>query len=509
MANGLSCKTFGEFLIRRSEHLDSKVYTDITPTDGWIAHVATGVFEAFDGTSHTFDRLRRVYPDLSGCWRPVVHGNCLGTPCDPPRKKIGMGFDRDSYQLQEQAFATDVFCLDAITTADRAEAQFAYFVENLRNTTNIVISDRLKNEAWRGAGTIVAAANPPVNITVEENDTCTEIVPSELPSCMVTIQMLQRFIQPLMLDGALGEGPDKMPMFEYVTDQETAWRLREGNAELQAMYRFTDFTKGGDLYKYGVTDAIGNFMIRVDRFPTRYQLLADGVTLQKLFPYTNVTAFVGIKGQKNQQWMDAYYQWDFIWNRNAMKSLLRQSGKVNPNMPFGNQNYGGDWKFVMHDLGEDENGCVYDNSDENKGRFQAKFSFATLWARPEWVVAILTLRSRSCITCITPCSEDPGYVEQDYNSANEPCANPTIEIDVVALGDGETYSISADDESITCNGVPVVHDASGALADIDAVVVWLNANVGSLGTFSAVGNASPILLDGSTCNTVSITIVAS
>jgi hypothetical protein len=109
MAGNLSCKQFTDFLIRRSEHLDDTIIKDITPTDGWIGHVSTGSFPALDGISHTFDRIARVYPDLSGAWEDVAVDSCITTssPCDPTEKKIGFGSIRDSYNLQRKSYGTD------------------------------------------------------------------------------------------------------------------------------------------------------------------------------------------------------------------------------------------------------------------------------------------------------------------------------------------------------------------------------------------------------------------
>src|SRR5688500_17117688 len=99
----ISCRSFTDFLVRRAEHLDAEIIKDITPTDGWIGHVSTGRFQAFDGVNHTFDRINRVQPQI-GCWQDVTVGNCIGTPCDPTEKKIGFGYTRDSYKLQQAAY---------------------------------------------------------------------------------------------------------------------------------------------------------------------------------------------------------------------------------------------------------------------------------------------------------------------------------------------------------------------------------------------------------------------
>lgn len=493
----LTCRQFTDFLIRRTEHLDEQIIKDIQPTDGWIGHVSTGLFPTFAGNEHTFDRVNRVFPDLSGCWQDMVHGSCIGTPCDPEEKKIGLGSTRDSYKLQRRSYGTDLFCFDQILSADRAKEEFSMLVQNLKEATNIIISDRLRTEALRIAATKVVSDQNVSTFTFTTNDDCTQIVPSTLPSSKLTISILQRQVYPLMLNGYLGANPNMPPMFELVTDIETAWNLRENNPNLASMVQFRDFVSGGAMFKFGITDSIGNFGIRNDLFPLRYQLLGDGQTLQRVFPYRNVPATNGIKSVVNQAYIDARYQIDFIWNRMAMRSLVRDTAEVNSLMPFAKRDFGGKWQFVMDNLGADSNGCVINNERRNKGKFIADFSFATKAERPEWAVAILSLREPTCVTVQTPCTDDPGYVTQDYSSANDIC--PTnIEFDLSGV---ETPYVVGD---VTCNGVPVDHDASGNLANMDALVTWLNDNLGSLGTWSGTGTT--LTLSDTTCSSVTIDI---
>lgn len=494
----LSCRQFTDFLIRKTEHLDEDIIRDIQPIDGEIGHYETGPFPAFAGTEHTFDRVNRVYPDLSGCWEDVVAGSCLGTPCDPTEKLIGMGSTRDSYKLQTKSWGTQLFCFDNVLSADRAKIEFANLVKNLRDATNIIVSDRLKTEYIRISETKVVADGSLSPFTFTSNDDCTEIVPSVLPTCKLNITMLQRLVYPLMLNGYLGSTPGMPPMFTFVTDIETAWALREGNPTLLGMVHFADFVKGGAMFKYGITDSIGNFAIRNDMFPPRYQLLGDGTTLQRVYPYTNEPTTNGIRSRPNQAYIDARYQISRIHHRQAMRHLTRESAQINSEMPFARRDFGGKWQFVMDNLGADANGCVINNERRNKGKFIADFAFATKAERPEWAVSILHLREPACIVCEQPCTDDPGYVTQDYSSANEVCPS-VFTFDITAEA---PYVVG----EISCNGVPVVHDASGNLADIDALVTWLNDNVGHLGTWSAEGNASPVILTGSTCSDVEMAV---
>ena len=113
----LTCRSFTDYLSRRSEHLDDLIIRSLHPIDTWIGHVATGRFKAEDGVEHTFDPNENVFPDLRGAWEDVTAASCVGQPCDPSTTKIGLGFTRDSYKLQRKSYETDLFCFDQILSA--------------------------------------------------------------------------------------------------------------------------------------------------------------------------------------------------------------------------------------------------------------------------------------------------------------------------------------------------------------------------------------------------------
>lgn len=487
-------------LIRRAEHMDNNIIKDITPTAGWIGHYSTRPFPAGEGVSHTFNRINRVWPDLSGCWRDRIAASCVGNPCDPVEKKIGFGSTQDSYILQDANFGSDLFCYDLVMSADFAKQEFAGYVESLRDSTSIIQSDRMRYQAFLGAGNKVLAA--PVDgvlpdFTITANEDCTILTPSAFPTSVLTNEMLQRQIEPMKLNGYFGKIPDMPPIGELVTDLSTQWNLIQGNPTTQALFRFTDFVSGGALYKYGITNAVGNFGLRIDDHQLRFQRV--GNTLQRVFPYTNINATRGIKGIVNDAYLTAHYHAHFIWHRMAVAQLTLTPESINPMMPFAKRDFGGRWQFVMDNLGADANGCVIDNSRRNKGKFIADFSNAIQWLHPEWVTVILSLSKYACVVVAESCQEDPGYVYQNYSSANDLCPEATLSFTITATAPLEV-------NQVTCNGVPIAQDASGSLADVAAVVTWLNANMSSLGTWAQVGATNEITLSGTTCSDVGLTV---
>ena len=508
----IPCTKFGDFLSRRSEHLDDEILRSLHPYDTWIGHVSTGQFPTQAGVEHTFDRFENVFPDLSGAWENVEASGCVGTPCDPSSKVIGMGFTRDSYRLQRKAFETAIFCWDLILSADRAKQQYAAFVEVLRRSTTIINSDRLRHEAVRIAGQKWATANNTLTaITAYWDSTGTILNVSTKPTSKMSPRHLQRRVMPQTLLGALGKDIDKnsAPMLEFVNDPESINDMIEGNSQLSEFWRFKDFdSAGSDYYKYGWTGKIGNYGMRADCMPLRFLDLqtqnADGThQLRLVFPYNNTAATEGIKEVLNDDFINAHYQANFIWHRKAMTSLVRDTTSINPMMSYGARDFGGKWKFVTNNMtcGVDDNGnpIAVNNERQNKGKFIADFSYATQAKYPEFAELFLTLREPACVVDLPTCSADPGYPAQDYSSANDACPTENIVLTVLPLlSAGGTYEIIAN--SIQCNGIPIVHAAITGTSTLDDLVAELTAKVGALGTWA---NATPnITLTGTACNSI-------
>jgi hypothetical protein len=507
----IPCTKFGDFLSRRSEHLDDEIIRSLHPMDTWVGHVATGQFPAQSGVEHTFDRFENVFPDLTGAWEDVQAAGCVGTPCDPTQKTIGMGFTRDSYRLQRKAFDTALFCWDLILSADRAKQQYSHFIRTLRRASSIVTSDRFRHEAVRIAGQKWATANNTlVPITAYWDTTGTILNVSTKPTSKMSSRHLQRRVHPQILYGALGEdiNHNGAPMLEFVNDMESLWDLLEGSPTLSDHWRFADWDDAAKYQKYGWTGKVGNYGIRADSMPLRFLDLqtvnADGThQLRLVFPYTNVAATEGIKESVNDDYEAAQIQTNFIWHRRAMTSLVRDTTAINPMMPFGARDFAGKWQFVMDNLtcGTDVNGnpIAVDNARRNKGKFIADFSLATKSEYPEFAELFLTLREPACVVDLPPCADDPGYPAQSYTSSNDACPTEDVVLTVLPLlAAGGTYEIIAN--SIQCNGVPIVHAAITGTSTIATLVTELNSKVGALGTWA---DATPnITLTGTACDSV-------
>lgn len=521
----ISCTQFADYIARKVEHLDDNIIMSMHPLDSqWVGHVSTGRFPAEQGVEHTFDRFENVFPQL-GPWSDVQAASCVGTPCDKSSTKIGLGFTRDSYKLQEKSYETDLFCWDLILSADRATQQFAHFVRVLRRISTIVWSYRFRTEALRICKfRWVCGSNTLVPVTATWNAAMTQLTltpvtagQDSLPSSQLTARHLQRRVDPQIRAGAEGGTIIKnaQPMLELVTHMETVWNLVEGDSNLTDHWRFNQFSDGQKYYKYGWTGQVGNFGLRADAYCLRFNIrshnAATGVTvLDVVYPYTNIAATEGIKEDVNDDFDNAPVQINFVWHRKAMTSLVRDAKAINPEMPFAARDFAGKWQFVMDNLtcgtGVDANGVEFpipvNNERRNKGKFITDFGGAIKAEYPELAEAFIALREPACIIDIPTCADDPGYPAQDYSSANEPCATDDVVITttpIINTGTG-TYEVAAN--SIRCNGMLIVHEAITGSATLAALVIEMNSKLSAMGTWAVAG--TDITLTGPYCSSIEI-----
>jgi len=439
----ISCAAFSNIIARRTEHLDEELLYDITPIGNLNSMVETGTFQPFDGSSHTYDRFNRVAVNQSADWADVNDKCCIGTPCDPTETKICFGSTRDEYHLETKSFATDLFCYDQMLTMDRAKEWYANAVTQLKDAQQLIVGNRIRTEMFRIAGYhwLAGGGNAsgltPFTITSDTNN-LTDITITGLPTSKLVVNMLKRRLQTQILNGATGKmAMDQPPSLEVLTDMETIWELIQGDTNVSDHWRFEEFAFGSvEFNKYGWSGRVGNFNLKADLHPIRFQILANG-HLQQVFPYENIQASgssadgwcSGIKGIVNEVYINAPIQATFIWHRRAMKQLVLDAAQVHPMMPFVPRSFGGKWQFVMDNLtcgtAVDANGLIIpiavDNSRRNKGKFIADFKFSTKKQYPEFAEVFLHLRESAIVVEVPPCDAGPAYVTQQYDSACLTC----------------------------------------------------------------------------------------
>ena len=439
----ISCRQFTNIIARRTEHIEDEILKDITPIGNINGMVEVGTFKPFFGTTQTFDKFNRVAVDQSVAWADVSDADCHGTPCDPDETKLCFGSDRIDYALQTKSFATDLFCYDQMLSMDVAKAHYANAVEQLKDAQQLIIGNRIRTEMfaiaqykWLAGGGNASGLTP-FTYTFTGNHIILTIAGGALPTSKMVVNMLKRRLQTQMLNGAIGKmAKDQPPLLEVMTDMDTIWDLIQGDSNTADKWRFDHFDSGSVEYnKYGWSGRVGNFNLKADIHPMRFQVLANG-TLNQVFPYVNTAGggTFGLKGIVNQAYIDAPIQALFIWHRRAMRQEVLDATQIHPMMPFVPRSFGGKWQFVMDNL---TCGTVtvdgvtvpiaVDNSRRNKGKFIADFKFATKPQFPEFAEVFLHLRENACVVEVPPCDDGPVYVTQDYSSECAPCEELTVE----------------------------------------------------------------------------------
>jgi hypothetical protein len=97
---------------------------------------------------------------------------------------------------------------------------------------------------------------------------------------------------------------------------------------------------------------------------------------------------------------------------------------INPEMPFGARDFGGNWKAVLAETcGTDVNGnpIAVDNKRKNKVQWFADFQYYIRPLHVEFLESIFHRREASCVPEISTCAATPGYITQSYNSCDPTC----------------------------------------------------------------------------------------
>lgn len=432
----ISCQAFTDILIRRSEHLDDEILRDATPQDSLVGSIETGKFSSEDGVSHTFDTFNRVFPDMSTAWEDVNINSCIGSPCAQSETQIGMGTTRQSYKLQRKRYASQLICYDLTMSADKATEQYANYVRMLKESTLIINSNRIINEYFRNAGQKWVATTTALQaITYTETGDLITVTPSTMPTSQLTVNHLEQRVDYQLLSGALGEVvKGQPPEIQVLASMETIRSLMQTDQAKFANWRFTDFeTASVEYYKFGWKGRVGNFVLKATIFPMRFNFQPGTGVLKRVFPYVNIAASQGIKGDVNAAYLTAPVEATFIWHQRAMKILMLNPTSINPNMPFAARDFAGKWMFKTNNIScgtataKDANGndiqipIMVDNTMGNQGKFVSEFVYATKPQFPKYAEVILALRAPACIAGAIPCGIDYTYATQSYNSANTPC----------------------------------------------------------------------------------------
>jgi hypothetical protein len=436
------------------------IIEDLRPTDGWLLNISTGTTPMGTPVEITQDRFRSVWPNTTKTWSRVVANGpgCVGNPCDPTEHQIGWGADRLTYFAEQQTWGTPLLCYDQDMHITHAMEHVDQIInEILRPATTAISSNFLrkrhvywakqKNTANSNLDQFTyvwTLAGP--NADEEQYFDCS-VPPTNV--FKLVPQMLQNRFAPLMRRGYAGKNPFKetVAFIELVTDMDTLWDLDKLGGQqgvgggdtpnVLGNWRFENFDAANKFWRYGFTGQIGNYLARVDEMGLRFNYVTDlgaasapnRYRYQIVLPYKNsittgAGSSAGLGSDSNPDFDRAHFAISHIHHKMGMELLVPDARPLNPEMPFGHRDFGGKWRFAMHDLGADSNGVAIGNKWENKGQFIAWFKYYIRPKHYEFLEAFFHQREQFCIPNISTCSSDPGYPAQVYTSTLPLCPVP-------------------------------------------------------------------------------------
>lgn len=497
---------FTNLLVTQLPVYTDEILRDIRPTDGLLGHISSGQWDPFSGTTQTKDRFRNVKANVTKRWEPINDASCEDAPCDPTEHEICWGWDRTTFTQERQSWRSQMLCFDQMISATKAVEHIEQIVgEVLRPATSDIGSFYVRKKSLDLAGNKLLANNTMSPFTWTWNpvgDSEVYATPSAFPTSKLTPEMIQRQLPRMRNRGYFGKwtndpfwgGYDQFA--ELLTDDDTVWELDKlaSNQRISDLWRFNMWDAAHKYYEYGMGGQIGNYMTHVDPFALRFNRV--GSQLQLVLPFRNDPATVGLGSDDNPDYHDAQYQISFIWHRFAWRLKVQQLQSINAMMPFLVRGLNGQWNFAIDDLGADCNGRPIANYRKNKGFFYADFRWGAEPLHTEWLTAILHLREPKVIYEVSPCATDPGYPEQEYNSACDGCDTSFLFSLVGSAQEDGSYVLA--ENTVSCGSEPIENGAIDA-ASLAALVIALNADgaLGAIGTWVADGN--DLRLNDATC----------
>ncbi len=429
------CSAFNSYLFRRIPDWDAKLSRDRFPLSySYMGLYQSAAWDSFTGTTRTWDKIHVTRPNDDGCWDPVVIEQCVGNPCDPSRYNLGWGSTRANYTKFHRDYITPPFCFDQLRDTEMAVEQLSGIVDGLKELPNNIWSDFFRKWALRSSNVIHIAGSAGTTVTTTDSlftNNCTRInlgSTGNLPTSKLTVEYLNRYFPTLLYKGYFKNDFIPTGKMELMTDIQTEMELTNANPALTLMYTAADFVKGGKFYGFGAMAGVGNWLIKIDETPLRFQHLGSGV-LQQIQPYENVAATVGKKPQFSAAYENAPYQMHHVFNRAARTIYTGETTPVNPDMKFMSRSMNGTWSWKNPDviLYLDPNTgvqCTMQNDKKNKGYFLGEFEVGVKTEFPEIEMCIIAQREPQVVVDNPRCAATPDVVTQTLLPYNLQCFDP-------------------------------------------------------------------------------------
>ena len=367
-----SCSQLSTSLARQTPVFDENFLKDFISDMQTAPFLGRHQTETWDdgAETRTFDKIHVGQPNYTNNWNKRQGADCGMS--FPTKNYVAFGTTRDTYFMENQNLYSQLFSLDQLRTVPKLSKQIAEIYRNLRKIPMGFAADYLRtrmlsfNDTLQIAGSSfnTLALTPGVTIDPQAN---VINVGANLPTSDLTWTYLEYFGQTLGLNGYDSESGLPGGMRSLLTHSRTFQRLVGLNPEIKSQVRLTDFKSASPLYMPGKginADPFGRFAPTFDEHQLRYQDAGNGY-LERVLPYTNVSATTGIKPQINADWLNARYAVSYIIHPKASTLLTPKPKKVHEMVPTINSSMWGSWDYindrVMQYTNPDGTACTINN----------------------------------------------------------------------------------------------------------------------------------------------------
>lgn len=400
-----ACTAFNSWLFQRSpQWFPKEMAKDRFPqAAGYLNLWPQEKFPNFLGTELNWNTIHVTRPNDNGCWEAMDATACMQAICDPERVYTGWGVTNAVFGKYHRDYQTPVFCFDQLRHITDAKMQLAAIVDGHKQMSKGIMSDFLRLLALRQSDVIHIAGSDNTTVDVTAGmflANCTKIdlgSAANLPTSELTLDYLDNHVDDLQFNGYFANEFMPTGLYQIMSDTTTWRRLANKNPNLYSMYTGADFAKGGKLYAFGVMPNVGQWAMKVDDEPMRFNHLGNGV-LQRIWPFDNVATTVGKMPQFSQGYKNAHYQLYHVYNRAAREVYVGDVSPVGSGMEFNlARDMMGRWQWKYPDFfkARDPNTgeiCEYNNDKKNKGYWLAEFEAGMRTIYPKIEMWILALR---------------------------------------------------------------------------------------------------------------------
>jgi len=432
----IDCTKFSSFLFRRTPNFIRDLVEDMHPREViWTSLYQNKTWESFTGTQHTWDRVHVAMPNDAGDWEQIDAGACAMNICDPSSRQIDWGSTRASLNKFRRRWKTRILCLDQLRNVEEAQAQLEAIWKGLTMVPEFVNANWIKYQQALGANLLYICGSAGLTVTPTASTfgggltTINLGSTANLPTSKLQVPYLMTRIPQLQYDGYFDGEFTPTGKFQLITDIQSAFELANGNPALAQMYDAADFEKGGKFYQYGAMMGVGNFLIKIDPYPARFQHIGNGV-LSRIWPFQNIPATVGLKPAFDPNYELAQYQISSIPHRLAREVYVGEIPSIHPQMKFGSRDLYGKWNWINDAFLQafDPNtgaACSMENPVRNKGYFLADFEAGMRNVRPELEAVILHLREPQGVADLPRAAAANSVIYQSLLPYNSFCdSNP-------------------------------------------------------------------------------------